>query len=417
MTDAWRPPGPLLATDLEPGIRFHDGTESPEALAERLGAELARTPGEVASIVQRNLARVTPTQIDELARLVTRVEVAGRVVERTRQRAAVVVAERLAGAAGAELAIHPSAYRDAAARVRTARDTVAEANAELVEHERELDALRRELPEADGAALGTSGDHAPISGDAEAAADVEDEVDVRRTGYVTPRGRMLRRRSFGAISVALGLGMVAFAAAGVPLWLALVPTLVVCLVVMWLLRERGARHATVGAAKAGDPGDVHEHLAAVAAAADEAFGARRRSELAQADRTELLVARRDRAAEDLRVAEQAWRDLAGPDADPDDVDDVIRRRDPQHREALVLAAETATVRAASALLERSLERWSAAWSDLGLAVPESVDAAAVDDLRARAARRVVLAGAAAGHAHEVAAARPAAPIIVVREWR
>ena len=51
-------------------------------------------------------------------------------------------------------------------------------------------------------------------------------------------------------------------------------------------------------------------LQQVAAATDEAFGARRATE-ARSGLLLLLQAQRDRAEEDVRVAERSWRDLAG----------------------------------------------------------------------------------------------------------
>ena len=60
-------------------------------------------------------------------------------------------------------------------------------------------------------------------------------------------------------------------------------------------------------------------LQQVAASTDEVFGARRATE-ARSELLVLLQAQRDRAEEDVRVAERSWHDLAGDDA-VEDVDD------------------------------------------------------------------------------------------------
>ena len=79
-------------------------------------------------------------------------------------------------------------------------------------------------------------------------------------------------------------------------------------------------------------------LQQVAATTDEAFGARRAA-AARDDQLLLLRAQRDRAMEEVRVAERAWRDLAGDDP-VEDVEAVVRRFDPQHQDALEVAQET-----------------------------------------------------------------------------
>ena len=103
-------------------------------------------------------------------------------------------------------------------------------------------------------------------------------------------------------------------------------------------------------------------LQQMAATTDEAFGARRAA-AARDDQLVLLQAQRDRAMEDVRVAERAWRDLAGDDP-VEDVEAVVRRFDPAAPgRARAVAQETVGVRAASTLLARAVERW-----DGGLAV-------------------------------------------------
>jgi outer membrane biosynthesis protein TonB len=120
------------------------------------------------------------------------------------------------------------------------------------------------------------------------------------------------------------------------------------------------------------------------------------------------------AEEELRVAERHWHELAGPDADPDDVDEVVRRLDPQHQDALLLASETATVRAANVLLDRATARWIETWTRLGRPVPPLDQAAeVVAGLAPDEGLVYVCAGSAVSRAGELALAVPTAAVLAV----
>jgi hypothetical protein len=149
----------------------------------------------------------------------------------------------------------------------------------------------------------------------------------------------------------------------------------------------------------------------VMANTEEAFGARRASE-ARTIATDLLRAQRDRALEDVRMAEHSWRDLAG-DADVEDVDVVVKRFDPQHQEALVVAEESVGVRAVGALLQQAISRWDEGWRSVGLDPPESVDPEWVDQMAERMTQPVVLVGGATAYAEQVLAAAPAVPVLAI----
>jgi hypothetical protein len=151
-------------------------------------------------------------------------------------------------------------------------------------------------------------------------------------------------------------------------------------------------------------------LQQMAASTDEAFGARRAAS-ARDGQLLLLRAQRDRAMEDVRVAERSWRDLAGEDP-VEDVEAVIRRFDPQHQDALDVAKDTVGVRAVATLLERALERWRQGWQSLGFDEP-AVDPEAMEAVVARGATAVVLAGSAVDHAEAIVMAAPAAPVVSV----
>ena len=152
-------------------------------------------------------------------------------------------------------------------------------------------------------------------------------------------------------------------------------------------------------------------LQQVAASTDEVFGARRAS-AAREDQLILLRAERDRAEEDVRVAERAWHDLAGDDP-VEDVEEVVRRFDPQHQDAMVVARDTLGVRAAMTLLERARERWEEGWRSSGFDPPPSADEGGLAQTARRLSQTVVLVGAAVDSAELLAMAAPAAAVVAV----
>jgi hypothetical protein len=153
-------------------------------------------------------------------------------------------------------------------------------------------------------------------------------------------------------------------------------------------------------------------LQQVVATTDQAFGARR-ANAAREDALMLLGVQRDRAHEDVRVAERMWHDLAGEQS-VDDVESVVRRFDPQHQDAVEIAQETIGVRAVSILLRRALDEWEAFWRATGVEPPASADQAGTDQMADRLTRPVVLVADAIDVAHELAAAVPAAAVVVVQ---
>jgi hypothetical protein len=334
-------PGLHVETDPRPLVRA-------QALAEELAGRLCTT-GEEAGTLLDDLATLPPLPPEGLAvlgALADRVQAAERIVGRTVERAAETVGERLAEA-GTGMAIHPSAVRDRAAAVLTARELAQAAEERLREAEAEVEAA--EAADAERrAVLPPPVAHLQPS-------EVDSRVD-------EPPAR--RRRLF-----------------------------------------RWRREPEVE-----DTSESTSLLQQVAATTDEAFGARRAAS-ARDDRLLLLRVQRDRAVEDVRVTERAWRDLAGDDP-VEDVEAVVRRFDPQHQDALVVAKETIGVRAVSTLLAQALERWTEAWRGLGFDAP-AVEPSAMPDVHARCTSAVVLAGGAVERAHDIATAAPAAPVVTV----
>ncbi len=345
------------ATQLGPGLQVIADPapiERATSLAAELGGDLCTTAEQADELLAAlgALPPLTGDALEMLRGLSRKVAVARRSVDSTVDRAALEVGERLAGA-GSGMAIHPSAVRDRAAAVVAARAALTEAEANL------------SAGEASAAVAAESTDPVPppppppfVSGPSRVAS-FEDEPPARR------------RRRFG--------------------W--------------FRRRDRGSEEVE-------DTSESTQLLQQVAASTDEAFGARRAS-VARDDRLMLVRVQRDRAREDLLVAERAWRDLAGESASVEDVEDVVRRFDPQHQLAVEIAQETVGVRAVSILLQRALQRWEEGWRSLGLEPPSSDDQAAMDQAVDRLLRPVVLAADAADRAEPISLAAPGATVVRV----
>jgi hypothetical protein len=333
---------------LAPGLHVYgDGDPLTKAkqLAVDFQGDLCETPEEVRALVAE-LRAYPPLGADEIAvvrALADRVAAARRIVEGTLDRAAAAVGERLADT-GSGVAVHPSAVRDRAAAVVTARERLRQAEDRLAAAQHD-----------DGpAAVSVEPAPAPV----EAAPEEPEPVGRRRRWF--GRGRAARRRDEEDTSESTSL--------------------------------------------------LHQ----MAAATDEAFGARRAVE-ARSELLVLLQAQRDRAVEDVRVAERSWSDLAGDDP-VEDVERVVQRFDPQHQQARVLAQDSVGVRAVAPLLDRALGAWAEGWASLGQDPPNgSSDPMWVERLAERLGRPVVLVAAAVAGLEEVAAAAPTAPLLVVEE--
>jgi hypothetical protein len=343
----------VSARTFGPGLHVErDGQPLARAaeLAQVLGGRLCTTVDEADALLDdlATLPALPAEALGVLGALAERVAAAERVVDRTVDRAAEGVGERMA-ATGTGMAIHPSAVRERAAAVLAAREAAAAAEERLRAGQAEAERAQA----AALAALAASQDAAP----APAPSSLTSTVD-------EPPAR--RRRFFA------------------------------------FLRRREE-----------PPEDTSEStslLQQVAAATDEAFG-QRVADVARQDHLLLIRAQRDRAVEDVRVAERAWRDLAGDDP-VEDVESVVRRFDPQHQDALAVARETVGVRAVGTLLARAQERWSEGWREIGFDEP-AVEPGEMAGVVARSATAVVLAAGAVERAEAIAKAAPAAPVVAV----
>ena len=377
--------------DLGPGLhvlREIEPLKRAGPMAAQLRGDLCATlPQADTTLAERSgLPTVDATTLSTLQGLARRLARADRIAARTRARAVSDVEHRLA-ATGAGLAVHPTTIRERASAVDVSRAGLANAQRALDEHAAQLTAAEeRAQTEA-----------------AEAAARAAAPDDVDRSGRATTTGR---NRAVGLLIAGFGVALVLLAL-DVALWAALLPPLIAALVALRLLRPHE------DADDAEDRREASSLLSQVSASADELFGARRAARELE-EQLALLEARRGRAEEDLRVAERAWHDLAGEGVDVSELEEVVRRFDPQHEDARVLADETVGVRTVEVVLHHVEQRWLAFWREVGLDAPSAADGeAAVRDLVARVSRPIVLVGPAIERAEDLAIAAPAAPVVVL----
>lgn len=332
--------------DLTPGLHVvRDAAPFAHAgeVSERLQADLCSTLAEADATLaaRREQSTIDAEVIDELRVLAEQVAITQRIAQRTTDRAALEVVERMADV-GVGMVVHPASIRERAASVVDARARLVQAEHLLEAHDTlaaEEDALPPPPPPPPPVA--------PVVA-----------VPARKRGLLG----FLRRSKADRIE---------------------------------------------------DTAESSDLLRSIAAATDDVFGARRAA-AAREDRRALLVVRRDSAREVVRVAGHAWYDIAGEGADPSNVDEVVRRLDPQHQEALVAAQEMVSVRAASSVFDEAMAHWQASWAELGLEAPLPDDAeAAVERLAEDAAKAVVLVGAAADRAIDLTEADPSVVVVVI----
>lgn len=387
--------------DLGPGLhvlREDEPLHLAGSIAVDLQADLCATLPQADALIEVRAALplIDAPALEEARILAGRLGRAERIAQRTRERAVVEVGQRLARASGG-LAVHPSTIRDRAASLEAARARVAAAEAALTDH------ATQET---------TIGDSAEVEA-AFAVEQAEQAHQVLATDHhARVQGARQRRRlrSLGILVMAIGLGDVLYLA-GVPV--ALVPVPVV-LGLLWAVRDLRPRTED-GDEDLQARAEASSLLSQVAASTNEVFNVRR-AQFELDEHITLLETQRDRALEDLRVAERAWRELAGDGIDVDQLDDVIRRHDPQHEDARLLARETVGVRTAEAVLRRVEEEWRAFWEARGLEIPDpAAQEESVDELLRRVGRAAVLVGPATARGDDLARVAPAATIVVLTD--
>jgi hypothetical protein len=250
---------------------------------------------------------------------------------------------------GSSVSIHPASLREAAGHVaaadidvRTAEELLDEVGDEPVAAEPAPTALSAEEELPDLAA--------------------EEAASTRRRGGFATAGVLIMTIGIAAILVAVGA----------PVIVALVVVLA-GLVAAFLLtvRQRHDAEETVG---------LSEGSSALASATAHITMAEEEAEhrAVQSRWLDEKLARQvvlDRATEKARSARRQWESLAGPDADPYDIEGVLRARDPQYELLGIATKASPTVRTANALHRAATARWKIAWASLGHPVPPTLDEA------------------------------------------
>jgi hypothetical protein len=354
---------------------------------------------------------VSEATIGELQELADELAMAERIRQNTEAEVSDWLSRRLSAASA--VAVHPEAIRQAATAVTDAEDAVAACDAEL----EALGPLPSAPRPASWDGLEMAGDDEPRPSAAVASVPpapvaTSEPVEPSETTGATEASR---RR--GALAIVVGLVF----AAGAVLLLAL-GLLVVAVVVFVvglvlaaaLLRRsrRRPRHASRARVDQTDTREASELLAS--AMADDLPAARPsapeiRLPAAPALSDDEWQARRgqieqmkERASERLRSARKHWESLVGLDADPHNVDDVLRVRDPQLELVGAASKSSPTVRTVSAVHRRTLARWRVAWASVGYDDPPDFDDVGEELDRLRAS-----GGAAADAARERLAAAQA----------
>ncbi len=383
------------STDLDalrlPGLHevmAKDPSEKALQLVDELGGELVTSDQIEATIERRTSGTRSPVRellerravarpadrvrtvadIDGLGALARGLARADRIVAGTEANMVEAVGQRVSGGG---ISVHPDSIRSAAS--------------ELVEARAEVATIRGQLSELNDAAM----DSLVERGAEERAAAVEKPPEPRSTGTL---GRSGKRRITGVILMSVGvavvLGGLLFAVAGP---VALVVLVLPIVAIAWAIRAARADISDLDGKEA-----ASDNLAQISARTDEVFGAAPAEESAGSGipasvgaQLRLVESQLELAEERVRSATSTWHELAGSDADPGDVDRVLRERDPQYFAAVDLVSQTSQARAAGAHLRRVRARWNVAWGVLGEDPPSPADAeAAVRELAAAGVQAV-----------------------------
>jgi hypothetical protein len=169
--------------------------------------------------------------------------------------------------------------------------------------------------------------------------------------------------------------------AGVALVMLSIGVTVVVPAVVFLLGiiVAGATMARSYGSETGDDQDSREASALLAAATGnverttEASARDRQAEDEWMARRAQLETSRERSTEKARSARQRWETLAGPDADPYDLEGVLRIHDPQFAITGAATKTSPTVRTVNAVHRKAMARWKVAWAALGYEHPPAPD--------------------------------------------
>jgi hypothetical protein len=366
-----------LLTDhvMDPGPGVHvvvhdDPLAAGRVIAERIGARLVDTPVEAEAAVHHRLRlpelRAQRERLDqiemlawglpeaedhiflererELERVSRRYPIDINTVERiasltkeldsiehvrtgTERRVREEMIDALGAAAPHTVVLHPISLRTAAARVRAAEEALSDARLAL--------------------------DLVPVH------VQTMPVHDAHHDRTAAPAGA--ESRSWGRVAAAVVIGVVAslVAVAGeLPLIAALAPAVIGIVVAVVLFRAGRSRRTP----RADDEAPLTPPPPPPPPPRD-----------VRPEETDERMAQRSdhvrRIEERLRSARRDWGLAAGFEADPEDVDDVIRRRDPQFDLTADLVAAAPSARAVAAVHRRVRADWRSLWASLGRSAP------------------------------------------------
>jgi hypothetical protein len=309
---------------------------------------------------------LSDADVTELRRLADDLGRAARIRQRTEARFAEVLMARVAASTG--VALHPTAVRDAAEAVLAAERGLEDAT----------DAVTDLGPDP--------GDRAPSPRHArqpdldigpvalEDLANVPFDPVLQQPQDDFDEARLVRRRSrvraFAVLAIGIGAALVLL-----PFGSSVLAGGVFVLGVVLAVLELVRGHRAGRAVDEEDDGITLERLESVSAAVAATASGRAAAALAappELDRREAwlsqrvrLDAARDEAEELLRVARNRWHQLAGPSAEPHDVDNIVKAHDPQLAYSERLADTSPTVRTVAAFHRKAQARWRVLWAALG----------------------------------------------------
>jgi hypothetical protein len=362
-------------------VHAADPAASARELARQLGGDAVGDIVQLERAVAMRTGDAPDEAVERLADLAADVARAARIRQRTEVAFGEALARRMTSPNA--LAIHPSSLENAARALGEAMKELTLAD----------DAMARHGPAPRGADEADDDDRAlaALAADLAGASDDDDDFAGASDDDDFVGLPSIRTRAAAAFFVVVGGGLVLTGTGMLP-YVALIGFAVVgAAVAALLLRLRNARQRQ--AVEAAEGRRVSRQSLADVAAVTERSG--QAAELARMEldawraRHETLTRLRRDASDRVRQARRNWESLAGPGADPDDLEEILRAHDPQRSIAGVTAESSPTIRAVAALHRRALARWRVAWAALGYdaAPPADQAVATLAALRAERARR------------------------------
>ena len=320
--------------------RAEAGRVEPVVLDDEELDRLLRQADEIAAA--GDLPSIDEGAVAELRELAAALGTTERIRTRTELEFTEVLNRRLSASSG--MAVHPASIRQAAA-------ALTEAEAEANNVETTIDELG-ERPKPEQVQL-EAADTVPAMFDDEGLE------------------RQRRSRAFalgvGTVFAGTALAMLSIGIAVVIPIAVFVAGLVIAGLVM--LRSRSTREDR-GAAEAS------ALLVAATGNAERTTEAAARDRLAEEEwlaRRAQFDAARERALERVRSARRHWETLVGPDADPYDLDAVLRMHDAQFVITDAASRTSPTVRTVNAVHRKATARWKIAWAALGIETPPPLE--------------------------------------------